>query len=139
MLLATKNEAGVHLDEEGNYFMLDNAYGDNTLEEINAALNASQINMINGLLLKSNHEHSHHEKLKTIIYTSVDDQIDSDIIFDDPYVDNNSGQAEHNTNAHDQPFPDFESLINNVQLEAENQPKMNIELQKQKSVATKGT
>ncbi|GJR21414.1 integrase, catalytic region, zinc finger, CCHC-type containing protein [Tanacetum coccineum] len=38
MLLATKNEAGVHLDEEGNYFMLDNAYGDNTLEELSAAM-----------------------------------------------------------------------------------------------------
>ncbi|GJV68926.1 hypothetical protein Tco_1484435 [Tanacetum coccineum] len=59
--------------------------------ELISKLNASQINMINGLLSKSNHEHHHHEKLKTIIHTSVDDQIDSDIIFDDPYVDNNSG------------------------------------------------
>ncbi|GJU68971.1 retrovirus-related pol polyprotein from transposon TNT 1-94 [Tanacetum coccineum] len=38
MLLATKDEAGVHLDEEENDFMLDNAYGDNTLEELNAAV-----------------------------------------------------------------------------------------------------
>ncbi|GJR01817.1 hypothetical protein Tco_0524801 [Tanacetum coccineum] len=53
--------------------------------------NASQIDMINGLLSKSNHEQRHHEKIETIIHTSADDQINSDIIFDDPYVDNNSG------------------------------------------------
>ncbi|GJU82812.1 integrase, catalytic region, zinc finger, CCHC-type containing protein [Tanacetum coccineum] len=141
MLIATKYEARVHLDEEENDFMLDNAYGDNTLEELNAAVimiariqptndksdakptydaefisevNASQIDMINGLLSKSDHVQRHHEKLETIIHTSVDDQIDSDIFFDDPYVDNNSGQAEDDTNAHDQSLYDFESLINNV-------------------------
>nr|GFB49492.1 hypothetical protein [Tanacetum cinerariifolium] len=100
MLLATKDEAGVHLDEEENGFMLDNAYGDNTLKELNAIVimmahiqptddksdveptydaeliseaNASQINMINGLFSKSDHEHRHHEKLKTIP-TSADDK-----------------------------------------------------------------
>ncbi|GJU24308.1 hypothetical protein Tco_1162929 [Tanacetum coccineum] len=113
MLLATKDEAKVHLDEEKNDCMLDNAYGDNALEEINATLimmahiqptddnsdakptydaefisevNASQIDIINGLLLKSDLEQRHHEKLETIIYTSPDGQIDSDIIYDDPYV-----------------------------------------------------
>ncbi|GJT13671.1 hypothetical protein Tco_0860713, partial [Tanacetum coccineum] len=37
MLLALKDEDGAHLDDEENDFMLDNAYGDNTLEELNAA------------------------------------------------------------------------------------------------------
>ncbi|GJT42231.1 integrase, catalytic region, zinc finger, CCHC-type containing protein [Tanacetum coccineum] len=118
MLLATKDEAGVHLDEEENDFVLNNAYGNNTLEELSVALisevNASQIDMINGLLSKSDHEHSYHKKLETIIHTFANDQIDFDIIFDDPYMDNNSRQAEHDTNAHDQSFFDFESLINNV-------------------------
>nr|GEX85547.1 hypothetical protein [Tanacetum cinerariifolium] len=109
MLLATNDEARVHLDEEDNDFMLDNAYEDNTLEELNAAVimmariqptddksdakatydvkfisevNASQIDMINGSLSKSDHEQRYHEKLETIIHTSDDDQIDSDIIFD---------------------------------------------------------
>ncbi|GJW89552.1 hypothetical protein Tco_0167105 [Tanacetum coccineum] len=77
MLLATKDEAKVHQDEEENDFMLENAYGDDTLEELNASVimiariqptddksdveptydaklinevNASQIDMINGLL-----------------------------------------------------------------------------------------
>nr|GEU31195.1 hypothetical protein [Tanacetum cinerariifolium] len=101
MLLATKDEAGVHLDEEENSFMLDNAYGDNT------EVNASQIDMINVLLSKSDHEKCHHEKLNTIMHTSADDQIDSYFIFDDSYVDNNSGQAEHDTNAHDQSLHEF--------------------------------
>nr|GEU31815.1 hypothetical protein [Tanacetum cinerariifolium] len=107
MLLATKDKAGVHLDEEENDFMLDNDYGDDTLEEVNATVNAFQIDMINGLLSRSNHEQRHHEKLKTIIQTSVDDQIDYDIIFDDPYVDCNSGKVEHDTNTHDQSLHDF--------------------------------
>ncbi|GKD75392.1 retrovirus-related pol polyprotein from transposon TNT 1-94 [Tanacetum coccineum] len=74
------------------------------------------------------------EKLEIVINTSADDQIDSNIIFDDPYVDNNSGQAEYDSNAHDQPYADIESLIYNVQVEAESQRKMNIELNKQKTL-----
>ncbi|GJZ83799.1 hypothetical protein Tco_0648972 [Tanacetum coccineum] len=38
MLLALKDEAEANLDNEENDFMLDNAYGDNTLEELNAAV-----------------------------------------------------------------------------------------------------
>ncbi|GJZ86715.1 integrase, catalytic region, zinc finger, CCHC-type containing protein [Tanacetum coccineum] len=138
MLLALKDEAEAHLDEEKNDFMLDNAYRDNTLEELHAIVimmvNASQVDMINGLLSKNDHEQRHHEKQETIIHTSTDDQIDSDVIFDDPYMDNNSGQAEHDTNAHDQSLHDFESLIINVQVEAKKQHKMNIELKKQKAL-----
>ncbi|GJW89341.1 hypothetical protein Tco_0164681 [Tanacetum coccineum] len=54
---------------------------------------------------------------------SVDDQIDYDIIFDDQFVDNDSGHAEHDTNAHDQSLHDFETLINNVQVDAEKNAK----------------
>nr|GEU53073.1 integrase, catalytic region, zinc finger, CCHC-type, peptidase aspartic, catalytic [Tanacetum cinerariifolium] len=111
--LINEDEDGVHLDEAKNDFMLDNAYGDNALEELNASViamariqptydksdvelaydaefisevNASQIDMINGLLSKSDNEQLHHEKLKTIIHTSADEQIDYDIIFDHPIV-----------------------------------------------------
>ncbi|GJY16679.1 retrovirus-related pol polyprotein from transposon TNT 1-94 [Tanacetum coccineum] len=141
IILATKDEAGVHLDEEENDFMLDNAYGDNTLEELNAkVIMMARIQPTNDkYYAKPTYDEFICEKLETIIHTSVDDQIDSDIIFDDLYVDNNSGQAEHDTNAHDQSLHDFESLIINVQVEAEKQCKMNIELIKQKSVATTGT
>nr|GEU45912.1 hypothetical protein [Tanacetum cinerariifolium] len=91
----------------GKDCMLDNAYGDNTLEELSATVimmarvqpvddksdaepkydvevisevNASQINLINGLLSKGVYEHKNHEKLKTVIHTSANDQIDFDII-----------------------------------------------------------
>nr|GEW70904.1 hypothetical protein [Tanacetum cinerariifolium] len=134
MPLVTKDEARVHLNEEDNDFMLDNAYEYNTLEELNAAVimikriqtidnmsdakpnydtkfisevTALQIDMINGLLSQSDHEQCHFEKLKTIIHISTDDQIDSDIIFDDPCMDNNK---------------------------AEKQRKMNIELEKQQAL-----
>ncbi|GJU06860.1 hypothetical protein Tco_1123290, partial [Tanacetum coccineum] len=145
MLLAARYEAKVNLDTEENDFMLMNAYGDDQLEELNASVimmayiqpndnksdveptydveiiskvNASQIDQINGLLSKGDHVHRNHEKFKTIKHTSADDQIDSDIIFDDPYVENNSGQVEHNQDAHDQTYADIESLIYNVQVEA---------------------
>ncbi|GJU61830.1 hypothetical protein Tco_1243665 [Tanacetum coccineum] len=144
MLLIAKDEAGVNLDVEENDFMLMNSYGDDQLEELNASVimmariqptddksnaeptydtelisevNASQIDMINGLLSKSDHEHENHEKLETAINTSADDQIDSNIIFDDLYLDNNSRQDEHDSTAHDQPYVDIESLIYNVQVE----------------------
>nr|GEU56371.1 hypothetical protein [Tanacetum cinerariifolium] len=134
MLLVTKDEAGVHLDEVENDFMLDNAYGDDTLKELSATvimmaciqpidgksdaeptydaedlskINASQIDMINGLLSKSDHEQCYLDKFESFIHTYVDDQIDSDNIFDDPYVDNNNGQDEHDSTTHDQPSPDL--------------------------------
>ncbi|GJW57077.1 hypothetical protein Tco_0103808 [Tanacetum coccineum] len=140
MLLAMKDEARGNLNEEENDFMLNNAYGDDTLEELSAVVimmahiqpaddkadaepnygaeaigevNASQINPISGMLSKGVHEHTNHEKLKAVINTSDDDEIDSNIIFDDPYMENNGGTDEHNSNAHDQSF-DIESLIYNV-------------------------
>ncbi|GJR54755.1 hypothetical protein Tco_1405276 [Tanacetum coccineum] len=137
MLLATKDEVGVHIDDEENNFILMNAYGDNMLEELNASV--IRIERIQPADNKSDTEPNYdaeviNEKLETIIHTSADDQIDSDIIFNDPYVDNNTGQAEHEPNAHDQPYADIESLIYNVQVEAKSQRKMNIELKKQKAL-----
>ncbi|GKA98857.1 retrovirus-related pol polyprotein from transposon TNT 1-94 [Tanacetum coccineum] len=48
------------------------------------------------------HEQMHHEKRKNIIQTSNDDQIDSNIIFDDPYVENNGGTSNNDSNDHDE-------------------------------------
>ncbi|GJZ97016.1 hypothetical protein Tco_0669350 [Tanacetum coccineum] len=105
--------------------------------EVISEVNASQIDLINGFLSKGVHEHKSHEKLKTIIQTSVDDQIDYDIIFNDPYMEDNGGQDEHDLIAHDRPYADIESMINNVQVKAENKRKMNIKLQKQKALLQK--
>ncbi|GJY86318.1 hypothetical protein Tco_0500344, partial [Tanacetum coccineum] len=71
---------------------------------------------------------------ETFIHTFIDDQIDSDIIFDDPYVEDNGGKDEHDSNAHDRPNADIESVIYNVQVEAQNQRKMNNEFKKQKAL-----
>ncbi|GJZ86220.1 hypothetical protein Tco_0657830 [Tanacetum coccineum] len=128
MLLATKYKAGIHLDDEENDFMLMSATGDEQLEVLNASMimmariqpadndsdveltynydfvsevNDSHIELINGLFLTSDHEQRNHEKLETIKPTSVDDQIDCNIIFDDPYVEVIGGQVEHAYNAHD--------------------------------------
>ncbi|GJZ68473.1 hypothetical protein Tco_0631713 [Tanacetum coccineum] len=127
MLLAIKDEAGGNLNEEENEFMLDNAYGDDTLEELSAVVimmariqptddnanvepkydtevisevNALQINLISGMLSKGVYEHTNPEKLETAINTS-DDQVDSNIIFNDSYVENNDGTDEHDLKAHD--------------------------------------
>ncbi|GKD12384.1 hypothetical protein Tco_1196791 [Tanacetum coccineum] len=101
-------------EEDSHYYAQAILSGENMV----GGSKLQQFDMINGLLLKSDHEQRHHEKLETIIHTSADDQIDSDIIFDDPYVDNTSGYAEHDINAYDQSLYDFESLINNVQVDA---------------------
>nr|GEY45362.1 retrovirus-related Pol polyprotein from transposon TNT 1-94 [Tanacetum cinerariifolium] len=95
MLLAMKDEARNKLKDEENDFMLDNSYGDETLEELTTAV-LSEVNASNKV-----HEQVNHAKRKSIIHTSDDDQIDSNIIFDDPYVENNGGTSEHDLNAHD--------------------------------------
>ncbi|GKE02099.1 hypothetical protein Tco_1390082, partial [Tanacetum coccineum] len=137
MLLAMKDEVGGNLNEEENDFMLDNHYEDDLLEEQNAAVimmariqptddkadaeptsdadvlgevNASQIHLKSRMHVKSIHEHTNHAKFKTVINTSDDDQIDFSIIFDDPYVENNGGADEHDSNAHDQSIT-LKSLI----------------------------
>nr|GEV05684.1 hypothetical protein [Tanacetum cinerariifolium] len=99
MLLAMKDEAGGNLYGEEYDFMLDNAYGDDTLEELNATaiseVNVSQINLISGMRSKGVHEDMNHEKLKTVINTYDDNQNDYNIIFDNSYVENNDGADEH--------------------------------------------
>ncbi|GJZ87631.1 hypothetical protein Tco_0659241 [Tanacetum coccineum] len=88
------------------------------------------------MLSKGIHEQTNHEKLKPIINISADDQIDSNIIFDDPYVENYGGIYGHDSNAHDQSFG-IESMIYNVQKEVENQERINTKLKKQKALLQK--
>ncbi|GJX71989.1 hypothetical protein Tco_0309160 [Tanacetum coccineum] len=160
MLLAMKYKAGGTLNEEENDFMLDSAYGDETLEELTAVVimmeriqpaddnseieskydakaisevNASHIDIISSMISNGVHEHTTHEKLKTVINTSDDDQIDCNIIFDDPYMENIGGKVKHDSNAYSQ-FFDIKSLAYNVQREAENKKRLNIKLKKQKEL-----
>nr|GEZ13825.1 hypothetical protein [Tanacetum cinerariifolium] len=119
-----KDEAESNLKDEENDFMVDNSFGDETLKELTAAVimmaqiqpaddnavteptyNAkpvSEVNALHKMIPKGVHEHKNHGKRKIVINTSDDDQIDSNIIFDDPYVKNKDGTSEHDSNAHEE-------------------------------------
>ncbi|GJZ33646.1 hypothetical protein Tco_0579082 [Tanacetum coccineum] len=143
-------EASSNLKDEENDFMLDNSYGDDTLEELTAVVimmariqpvddNANSESSYDAKAVSEvNASNKIHEpvKHKTIIHTSNDDQIDYNIIFDDPYVENNSGTSEHDLNAHDE-YHNIQMLAYNVQREAENKKRLNNELKKQKELLQK--
>ncbi|GKD34720.1 hypothetical protein Tco_1250229 [Tanacetum coccineum] len=103
-----KDNAGSNLKNEENVFLLDNLYGEETMEELTVAVmlmariqpadgnaetvpsyDAKAVSEVNAS--SKVHEQVSHVKRKTIIQTSDDDQTDSNIISDDPYVENNSG------------------------------------------------
>nr|GEW84293.1 putative zinc finger, CCHC-type [Tanacetum cinerariifolium] len=111
MMLAAKDEARVNLDTKENDFMLMNAYGDDQLEE----LNASVITIVR--IQPTNN--------KSDAEPNYDDEVNSE---------DYSGQPEHDKDAHDQTYADIESMIYNVQVEAENQCRMNNELKKQNAL-----
>ncbi|GKB46278.1 retrovirus-related pol polyprotein from transposon TNT 1-94 [Tanacetum coccineum] len=137
MLLAMKDEAGCILKDEANEFLLDNSYEEDTMEELTVAVMlmariqpadgntetvpsydekaVSEVNASSKV-----HKQVSHVKRKTIIQTSDDDQIDSNIIFDDPYVENNGGTSDHDSNAHDE-YYEIQMLAYNVQKEVKNQ------------------
>ncbi|GKA92778.1 hypothetical protein Tco_0814703 [Tanacetum coccineum] len=153
MLLAMKDESGSNLKDEENDFMLENSYGEEKMEELTVAVmlmariqpadgNTETVpsydaNVVSEVNASSKvHEQVSHVKCKTIIQTFDDDQIDSNIIFDDPYVENNGGTSEHDSNAHDE-YHEIQMLACNVQREAENQKRLNNELKKQKELLQK--
>ncbi|GKD13307.1 hypothetical protein Tco_1197714 [Tanacetum coccineum] len=153
MLLAMKDEAGSNLNDEENDFMLDNSFGYETLEELTIAVimmaqiqpaddngvqkpnydakAVSEVNASHKMIPKGVHEHKNYGKHKIIINTSDDDQIDSNIIFDDPYVGNSGRSDEHDSTAHDQ-YHDVKILAYISLREADNKKRLNNELKKQK-------
>ncbi|GJR21209.1 hypothetical protein Tco_0969736 [Tanacetum coccineum] len=91
---------------------------------------------MNLLFIDSNHEQTYHEQPKIINSTIGDDQIYSDIIFDDPNVKVNNGSVEHDKYVHDS--NKLEQLAGNAFKEAEKQQiiankvkQQNVELTKQ--------
>ncbi|GKB65936.1 retrovirus-related pol polyprotein from transposon TNT 1-94 [Tanacetum coccineum] len=123
MLLAMKDEVGSILKDEENDFLLDNSYREETMEELTVVVmlmariqpadgnadtvpsyDAKAVSEVNAS--SKVHEQVSHVKCKTIIQTSDDDQIDSNIIFDDPYMENNGSTSDHD--------------LNDVQRQAEN-------------------
>ncbi|GKD31446.1 hypothetical protein Tco_1242224 [Tanacetum coccineum] len=148
-----KDEAGSNLNSEENDFMLDTSYGDETMEELAVAVmlmariqpadgnvetvpsyDAKAVSEVSAS--SKAHGQVSHVKRKTIIQTSDDDQTDSNIIFDDPYVENNGGTSDHDSNDHDK-YHEIQMLAYNVQREAENIKRLNNELKKQKMLLQK--
>ncbi|GKB25048.1 putative ribonuclease H-like domain-containing protein [Tanacetum coccineum] len=158
MLLAMKDEAGSNLNDEENDFMLDNSFRYEALEEITAAVimmsqiqptadngvqkrnydakAVSEVNASYKMIPKWVHEHKNQGKRKTVINTYDDNQIDFNIIFDDPYVENNGGSDEHDSTAHDQ-YHVVKILAYNALREAKNKKRLNNELKKQKMLLQK--
>ncbi|GJY16400.1 hypothetical protein Tco_0386822 [Tanacetum coccineum] len=116
MLLAIKDEAGSHLSNEENDFMLDNAYGEESLDELTTSV------MLMARLQRA---------------AETTDNVPSSrfILFDDPYVDNNGGTSKHDSTTHEENH-EIQMLAYNVQREVEKQKRVNNELKKQKRFAT---
>ncbi|GKB85928.1 retrovirus-related pol polyprotein from transposon TNT 1-94 [Tanacetum coccineum] len=149
MLLAMKDEARSNLTNEENGFMLDSSYGEDTLKELTDAImlmtrlqpaddNAENVPSYDAKAISEVNTSSISIEScvvicngKYFIQTTDDDQIDSSIIFDDPFVENNGGTSGHDSNAHDE-YHDIKMLAYNVQKEAENQKCLNDELRKKK-------
>nr|GEU43981.1 hypothetical protein [Tanacetum cinerariifolium] len=119
-LLAKKYDARIDLNDEEYDFLL----ADVTEEEVHN----SQTGFINDMFAKSDHGQT--ESIKP---TYDDDEIDSNIIFDDPYVEDNSENDEQDNNVHDQNNNEFELLIKNVQLKPRKHIKL-IRLSKKKMI-----
>ncbi|GJR55894.1 retrovirus-related pol polyprotein from transposon TNT 1-94 [Tanacetum coccineum] len=104
MLLAMKDEARIMLmarlqPPDGNVETVP-SYDAKAVSQVNAS---SRV-----------HEQVSHVKHKTIIQITNDDQIDYSIIFDDPFMDNNSSTSEHDSNAHEK-YHEIQMLAYNVQ------------------------
>ncbi|GJR49799.1 putative ribonuclease H-like domain-containing protein [Tanacetum coccineum] len=146
MLLAMKDEAGSNLNNEENDFMLDTLHGED-LEEFTAAImlmdrlqpaddndenvpsyDAKVVSQVHSS--SKVHEQVSHGKRKNIIQTMDNDQIDSNIIFDDSFMEHNGGTSEHDSTAHDE-YREIQMLAYNVQREAENQKRLSNALIKQ--------
>nr|GEW90970.1 zf-CCHC domain-containing protein/DUF4219 domain-containing protein/UBN2 domain-containing protein [Tanacetum cinerariifolium] len=135
-LLSVGVDAVMDLEENTKCLMLlgqglTELYGDDTLEELTATVimmariqladdnfasepsyDAKAVSKVNASIRV--HEHVNRVKCKTIIHTSDDDQIDSNIIFNNPYVENNGGTSEHDLTAHDE-YHDIKMLAYNFQ------------------------
>ncbi|GKA96796.1 hypothetical protein Tco_0818891, partial [Tanacetum coccineum] len=106
-----KDEAVIHLDEEENDFMLMSANGDDQLEELNASV-----------IMMAHLQPADHD-------SDAEPKYDYDFFNED-----NSKQTEHVNYAHDQKLVDFESLIQNVQTDAEKQHMANKEIKKENAL-----
>ncbi|GJV01099.1 hypothetical protein Tco_1334668 [Tanacetum coccineum] len=145
MLLAMKDEAESILKDEENDFLLDNSYGEDTMEELTAAVMLmARIQPANGnietvpsydakAVSELNASSKVYEQARSHVQESDSDsaftlikekpqtwqtkflrESGRGIIFDDPYVENNGGTSDHDSNAHDE-YHEIQMLAYNVQ------------------------
>ncbi|GJT36887.1 uncharacterized mitochondrial protein-like protein [Tanacetum coccineum] len=162
MLLAKQDEAGVILTDEQNDFLFADASRMEEIEELSANIclmariqptnfdsdegpsydfaflsevQTPSTSYVNPLFAKDTQEQKYPKQPKIINNTIGDDQIDSNIIFDEPNGDVNSGSVEYDNNV--QESYALEQLARNAYKEAEKQQKFAQKVQQQNTVLTK--
>ncbi|GKC17571.1 retrovirus-related pol polyprotein from transposon TNT 1-94 [Tanacetum coccineum] len=165
MFLAKKDEAEVILSNEQNDFLIADVAQWKRLRKLSANIctmariqptnidsderpcydstfisevQTPSTSFMNLLFSYRNHQQTYHEQPQIINSPIDDDQINSDIIFDDPNVDINDESIEHDKNANDSHDNELEQLARNAYKEVEKQQilakrvkQQNIELTKQ--------
>ncbi|GKF01530.1 hypothetical protein Tco_0028453 [Tanacetum coccineum] len=161
MLLAKKDETKVILSNEQNDFLLADAAQMEELEELSANIymmariqptnidsdegpnydsafisdvQSPSTSYINPLFTNNNHEQTYHEQPKIII-SIIGDDLNRDIIFDDPNVEVNNGSVEHDKYVHDS--YKLEQLTKNAYKEAKKQQMLANKVKQQNVVLTK--
>ncbi|GJU35015.1 hypothetical protein Tco_1183369 [Tanacetum coccineum] len=119
MLLSKQDEAGVTLTDEQNDFLVADATRMEEIVELSANVQKPSTSYENPLFAKDNQEQKYLKQPKIINNTLSDDQIDSNIIFDEPNIDVNSGSVEYDNNV--QASYELEQLARNAYKEAEKQ------------------
>ncbi|GJW23653.1 hypothetical protein Tco_0034275 [Tanacetum coccineum] len=153
MLLAKQDEAGVILTDEQNDFLFADASRMEEIEELSANIclmariqpanntfdagpsyDSAFISEVQSLSINENKEQMYPTHTKIINSTIGDDQIDSNIIFDEPNGHVNSGSVEKDTHVPD--LYALEQLARNAYLEAEKQQLFAQKVQQQNTTLT---
>ncbi|GJT95711.1 retrovirus-related pol polyprotein from transposon TNT 1-94 [Tanacetum coccineum] len=153
MLLAKQDEAGVILTDEHNDFLFADASRMEEIEELSAKIclmaiiqpanntsdagpsyDSAFISEVQSSSINENKEQMYPTHTKIINSTIGDDQIDSNIIFDEPNGHVNSGSVEKDTHVPD--LYALEQLARNAYLEAEKQQLFAQKVQQQNTTLT---
>nr|GEW79458.1 hypothetical protein [Tanacetum cinerariifolium] len=153
MLLAKQDEAGVILTDEQNYFLFADASRLEEIEDLNANIclmariqpnnnisdvgpsyDSAFISEVQSLSINENKEQMYLTHTKIIDSTIGDDLIDSNIIFDTPNGNVNSGSVEKDTHVRD--LYALEQLARNAYQEAEKQQIFAQKVQEQNTTLT---
>ncbi|GJV64753.1 hypothetical protein Tco_1475581 [Tanacetum coccineum] len=119
MFLAKQDEAGVTLTDEQNDFFVADATRMEEIEELRPSYDYAFLSEVQTPSTSYNQEQKYPKQPKIINDTIGDDQFDSNIIFDEPNINVNSGIVEYDNNV--QASYELEKLARNAYKEAEKQ------------------